>query len=222
MTLDLSPKMNQYSHESNDPSPDSGGHQPFPNALCLSRIPARNGIRFHPLRQPQLQQLLSPHLVTLTALRVFLRNHAAAFNLSLSKGHTADLVLAGNKYCRGGGGQDSISTLCLGYMQAAGCVSVKDGLGHLAETVCINCVSLCLSVLCHQAYPHKCGRRQCMSNREDHQMASREDRKETHLSIIYNHMSITYPLINHLSSSILSSHQLMDQATTCHLSISIY
>lgn len=39
-----------------------------------------------------------------------------------------------------------------------------------------------------------------MSNKEDHQKASREDRKETHLSTMYNYLSITYQFINHQSS----------------------
>lgn len=68
-----------------------------------------------------------------------------AFNLSLSQGHTASLVLAGNI----AGNKDSIIISCLGYIQAAGCVPVKDGLDHLPETVLQ--VSLCFSVLCHKA-----------------------------------------------------------------------
>lgn len=55
------------------------------------------------------------------------------------------LVLAGNI----AGNKDSITILCLGYIQAAGCIPVKDGLDHLLETV--RQVSLCFSVLCYKA-----------------------------------------------------------------------
>lgn len=68
-----------------------------------------------------------------------------AFNLSLSQGHTASLVLAGNI----AGNKDSITILCLGYIQTAGCVPGKDDLDHLPEAV--HQVSLCFSVLCYKA-----------------------------------------------------------------------